>query len=116
MGGAQATEALRITSSELVTFGVMDTVIEEPLGGAHADPMGAFPAIKAAIMNIYNNKYAVLPPSASFSTCLNTLPISTGLSWPIHSHADPLFVTFWGPLVNYIYLKGVWHVSRQVLS
>lgn len=53
---AKATEALRITSSELVAFGVMDTVIEEPLGGAHADPMGAFPAIKAAIMDVYNNK------------------------------------------------------------
>ncbi|BDA44272.1 Acetyl-coenzyme A carboxylase carboxyl transferase subunit [Coccomyxa sp. Obi] len=60
---AAATEALRITSSELVTFGVMDTVIEEPLGGAHADPMGAFPAIKAAIMDVYKNKYAKLSPS-----------------------------------------------------
>ncbi len=57
-GCLQATEALRITSSELVTFGVMDTVIEEPLGGAHADPMGAFPAIKTAIMKIYNDKCA----------------------------------------------------------
>ena len=61
----QATEALRITSSELVTFGVMDTIIEEPLGGAHADPMGAFPAIKAAIMNVYNNKSAPLQPLPS---------------------------------------------------
>ncbi len=63
--GMQATEALRITSSELVTFGVMDTIIEEPLGGAHADPMGAFPAIKAAIMNVYNNKSAPLQPLPS---------------------------------------------------
>jgi acetyl-CoA carboxylase carboxyl transferase subunit alpha len=54
----QATEALRITSSELVSFGVMDTIIEEPLGGAHSDPMGAFPAIKKALMDVYNNKCA----------------------------------------------------------
>ncbi len=60
----QATEALRITSSELVTFGVMDTIIKEPLGGAHADPMGAFPAVKAAIMDVYNNKSAPLPATA----------------------------------------------------
>ena len=60
---AQATEALRITSSELVTFGVMDTVIEEPLGGAHSDPMGAFPAIKQAIMHVYNSKWAPLTPA-----------------------------------------------------
>jgi acetyl-CoA carboxylase carboxyl transferase subunit alpha len=52
----QATEALRITSQELLNFGVMDTVIEEPLGGAHSDPMGAFPAIKKAIMDVYKNK------------------------------------------------------------
>ena len=32
-----ATEALRITSAELVTFGVMDAIVPEPLGAAHAD-------------------------------------------------------------------------------
>lgn len=58
----QATEALRITSSELVKFGVMDTIIEEPLGGAHSDPMGAFPPIKRALMDVYNNKCASPTP------------------------------------------------------
>ena len=53
---AQATEALRITSTELLQFKVMDDVIPEPLGGAHSDPMGCFPAIKDAIMDIYKNK------------------------------------------------------------
>ncbi len=52
----QATEALRITSTELLQFKVMDDVIPEPLGGAHSDPMGCFPAIKDAIMDIYKNK------------------------------------------------------------
>mmetsp|Transcript_37782 Transcript_37782/g.95575 ORF Transcript_37782/g.95575 Transcript_37782/m.95575 type:complete len:506 (-) Transcript_37782:966-2483(-) len=55
----QATEALRITAPELVRFGVMDEIVPEPLGGAHADPVSAFPAIKTAIMNTYN-KYSVM--------------------------------------------------------
>jgi hypothetical protein len=46
----QATEALRITAPELVRLGVMDTIVPEPLGGAHADPVSAFPAIRDAIM------------------------------------------------------------------
>jgi acetyl-CoA carboxylase alpha subunit len=50
----QATEALRITSPELVKFRIMDEIIPEPLGGAHSDPMAAFPAIKEAIMNTYH--------------------------------------------------------------
>ena len=50
----QATEALRITSPELVKFRIMDEIIPEPLGGAHSDPMAAFPAIKDAIMNTYH--------------------------------------------------------------
>ena len=52
----QATEALRITAQELVKFGVMDDIIKEPLGGAHADPMGSFPAIKAALMQAYHTR------------------------------------------------------------
>ena len=52
----QATEALRITSTELLQFKVMDDIIPEPLGGAHSDPMASFPAIKDAIMDIYKNK------------------------------------------------------------
>ena len=52
----QATEALRITAQELVSFGVMDGIIEEPLGGAHSEPMASFPAVKEALMNIYKTK------------------------------------------------------------
>ena len=50
---AQATEALRITAPELVGYGVMDTVVPEPLGGAHADPVGAFPYIKQTLLDTY---------------------------------------------------------------
>ena len=55
---AQATEALRITSTELLNFKVRDDVIPEPLGGAHSDPMASFPAVKDAIMNVYHDKCA----------------------------------------------------------
>jgi acetyl-CoA carboxylase carboxyl transferase subunit alpha len=33
----------------------MDEVIPEPLGGAHSDPVAAFPAIKAAIMGTFRH-------------------------------------------------------------
>lgn len=45
-----ATEALRITGPELVKFNVMDEIISEPLGGAHSDPVSAFPFIREAIL------------------------------------------------------------------
>jgi acetyl-CoA carboxylase carboxyl transferase subunit alpha len=48
-----ATEALRITAPELVRFGVMDKIVPEPLGGAHADPMAAFPMVRQALMESY---------------------------------------------------------------
>ncbi|DBA90496.1 TPA: hypothetical protein ACH3X1_003759 [Trebouxia sp. C0004] len=51
---ATATEALKITAEQLIKFKVMDHVIPEPLGGAHSDPMGAFPAIKKSLMEVYS--------------------------------------------------------------
>jgi acetyl-CoA carboxylase carboxyl transferase subunit alpha len=33
----KAAEALRFTSKDLLEFGIVDTVLEEPLGGAHRD-------------------------------------------------------------------------------
>ena len=49
----QATEALKITAPDLVRFGVFDHIIPEPLGGAHRDPMLAFPEIKKALMDVW---------------------------------------------------------------
>ena len=34
----KAAGALRFTSKDLLEFGIVDTVIQEPLGGAHRDP------------------------------------------------------------------------------
>lgn len=73
--GGQATEALRITAPELIELGVMDEVIPEPLGGAHADPMGCFPAIKEAIMRHYHQSVPH-PPLVSLSPALTSLPTS----------------------------------------
>ncbi|AWM38078.1 Acetyl-coenzyme A carboxylase carboxyl transferase subunit alpha [Gemmata obscuriglobus] len=36
----KAAEALRLTAKDLSRVGVIDTVVEEPLGGAHRDPRG----------------------------------------------------------------------------
>lgn len=35
---AQAAEAMRLTAPDLLRFGIVDQIVPEPLGGAHADP------------------------------------------------------------------------------
>ena len=47
---AEAAEAMRITASDLQALGVVDRVIEEPLGGAHRDPDTAMAQLKQAIL------------------------------------------------------------------
>eukprot|EP00793_Prasinoderma_coloniale_P004960 PRCOL_00000721-RA len=46
----KATEALKITSTELTNIGVCDGVVPEPEGGAHADPIEAFGAVKEELL------------------------------------------------------------------
>ncbi|RMZ55871.1 hypothetical protein APUTEX25_003837, partial [Auxenochlorella protothecoides] len=50
-----ATEALKITPRDLVGLGVMDEIVPEPLGAAHTDPMGAFPAVREAVLRHYRD-------------------------------------------------------------
>jgi acetyl-CoA carboxylase carboxyl transferase subunit alpha len=45
----EAAEALRLTAADLVELGVIDEIIPEPPGGAHADPAGAAAAVGEAI-------------------------------------------------------------------
>ena len=45
-----AAEALKLTSKDLLRLGLVDKVIEEPLGGAHRDPKGAIERVKAQIL------------------------------------------------------------------
>ena len=47
---AEAAEAMRITATDLQALGVIDRVVEEPIGGAHRDPAGATEALKVAIV------------------------------------------------------------------
>lgn len=45
----EAAQALRLTARDLLELGVIDEILEEPLGGAHADPEAMALRIKEAI-------------------------------------------------------------------
>jgi acetyl-CoA carboxylase carboxyl transferase subunit alpha len=45
-----AAEAMRITASDLQALGVVDRIIDEPLGGAHRDAAAAIGALKSAVL------------------------------------------------------------------
>ena len=47
---AEAAEAMKITASDLQALGVVDRVIEEPLGGAHRHPDAAIGELKQALL------------------------------------------------------------------
>jgi acetyl-CoA carboxylase carboxyl transferase subunit alpha len=44
-----AAEALKLTAEDLRKLGLIDTVVPEPLGGAHRDPAGAIAALGRAV-------------------------------------------------------------------
>ena len=46
----QAAEALRITSPDLKQLGIIDEVLPEPIGGAHADPLKAAEILKEKLL------------------------------------------------------------------
>jgi acetyl-CoA carboxylase carboxyl transferase subunit alpha len=45
----QAAEALKITATDLKNLGLIDEILPEPIGGAHADPLQATEILKAAL-------------------------------------------------------------------
>ncbi len=47
----QAAEALKLTASDMQEKGLIDGVIEEPLGGAHTDAKSSVEAVKKAILD-----------------------------------------------------------------
>jgi acetyl-CoA carboxylase carboxyl transferase subunit alpha len=47
---SQAAESLKITASDLKTLGIVDEILTEPVGGAHADPLQACEILKQAIL------------------------------------------------------------------
>jgi acetyl-CoA carboxylase carboxyl transferase subunit alpha len=48
---AKAADALKLTSDDLISFGVAADIIPEPLGGAHRDPAQTAENIKAALQS-----------------------------------------------------------------
>jgi len=47
---ADAAEALKLTASDLFKFGIVDSIIPEPLGGAHTAPDEAAESLKTAVI------------------------------------------------------------------
>ena len=47
----EAAEALKLTSKDLLRLGLVDKVIEEPLGGAHRDPKGAVERVRTQVLD-----------------------------------------------------------------
>jgi acetyl-CoA carboxylase carboxyl transferase subunit alpha len=50
-----AAEALRLTAPDLLHQGVVDEIIDEPLGGAHRDPGGAVEAVREAVARAFRD-------------------------------------------------------------
>ena len=50
---ADAAEALKLTSHDLLRLGMVDEVIEEPLGGAHQDPEIVMQYLRASILRFF---------------------------------------------------------------
>ena len=48
----QAAEALKLTANDMKSFGLVDGIIEEPLGGAHTDPTKMTKTLKKTILDL----------------------------------------------------------------
>jgi acetyl-CoA carboxylase carboxyl transferase subunit alpha len=48
---SQAAEALKITALDLKNLGILDELLPEPIGGAHADPLKATETLKQALLD-----------------------------------------------------------------
>ncbi len=57
----KAAEALKITARHLKELGLVDEIVPEPLGGAHADPKGAAASLKSAIVQHLDELVALTP-------------------------------------------------------
>jgi acetyl-CoA carboxylase carboxyl transferase subunit alpha len=58
---SQAAEALKITATDLKRLGILDEIVPEPLGGAHADPLAASANLKAALVQHLQTLLALRP-------------------------------------------------------
>ena len=58
---SQAAEALKITAWDLKNLGILDQLLPEPTGGAHADPMKAAEGLKTALKENLNALLSMSP-------------------------------------------------------
>ncbi|HEY1735132.1 MAG TPA: acetyl-CoA carboxylase carboxyltransferase subunit alpha [Methylovirgula sp.] len=47
----EAATNMKITAQDLLRFGIIDTIVEEPLGGAHRDPLSTVKSVGEAVAN-----------------------------------------------------------------
>ena len=59
----KAAGALRFTSKDLLEFGIVDTVIQEPLGGAHRDPHQMAARLKIYLVKTLRELLAIDKPT-----------------------------------------------------
>ena len=55
----EAATSMKITAQDMVRFGVIDSVVPEPTGGAHRDPQGAIAATGEAIAKAFSELRAL---------------------------------------------------------
>jgi acetyl-CoA carboxylase carboxyl transferase subunit alpha len=58
---AEAAEAMKITASDLQALGVVDRVVDEPVGGAHRQPEAAMLGLKQALIEEIDGCIALGP-------------------------------------------------------
>jgi acetyl-CoA carboxylase carboxyl transferase subunit alpha len=58
---AEAAEALKITALDLKNLGILDVLLPEPLGGAHADPLKATEILRNALRENLETLLALTP-------------------------------------------------------
>jgi len=51
----QAAEALKITATDLKSLGILDEILPEPVGGAHADPLNTAEILKESLLKNLNH-------------------------------------------------------------
>ncbi len=48
---ADAAAAMRVTAQDLKSLGIIDTIVAEPVGGAHRDPAAAIATLRSALID-----------------------------------------------------------------
>jgi acetyl-CoA carboxylase carboxyl transferase subunit alpha len=59
--GPQAAESLKITANDLLGLGLIDQILPEPLGGAHANPVKAADILKASLIETLTQLQGLSP-------------------------------------------------------